>query len=218
MHLDRIGSRWAMALAFALAACGGTSPKGPAQWEACRASAAANARVQADVDQGTAFKVLGTPTLVVNGMSYFGPAPSEIEGIVASAIASAAASGIPPASYYQQAVLDANAGDMPVPVGDAPVRGPADAWVTLVEFGDFECPYCRNAEPAIEAVLAAHPDDVRLVYKEFPLPQHDQAMPAALAADCADQQGQFWEMHDLLEKGSLDDGALVGYANQLGLK
>lgn len=223
MHLDRMGSRGAVALALVLAACGGAGPKGPPQWEACRGSAAALARVQADQAQGDAFRVQGTPTLVVNGESSFGLPPTaseprDLEQLVLDALAAAQQSGIPPASYYQQAVLDAHAGDMPVPVDGAPVRGPADAYVTLVEFSDFQCPYCRNAEPTIEAVLAAHPNDVRLVYKEFPLSFHENALPAALAADCAGQQDQFWPMHDLLMKGALDDGALVGYANQLGLK
>jgi len=209
-------------LALALAACGGSSAKGPPQWEACRNSAEARARVQADVDQGAAFSVPGTPTLAVNGAGYFG-LPPDLPTIVADAIAAAQADalakGIDQAHYYDQAIVGGKMGDMPVPVDSAPVRGPPDAWVTIVEFSDFQCPFCRGAEPTIEAVLAAYPTDVRLVYKEFPLTGlHDRALPAALAADCAGQQAQFWPMHDLLFNGSLEDDALVGYANQLGLQ
>jgi protein-disulfide isomerase len=226
MHLAR--SPWSAAsLLLTLTACGGSDPKGPPQWEACRASAAARARVDADILQGDAFGVPGTPTLAVNGTRYFGLPPTQqdprdLATIVASAIqaaqSDATARNIAPADYYQQAVVGSSTVDMPVPVDAAPVRGPADAWVTIVEFSDFECPFCRDAEPTLEAVVAAHPADVRLVYKEYPLPFHDRAMPAALAADCAGQQDKFWDMHDLLMSGPLDDAALVGYANRLGLQ
>ncbi len=224
MHLARSPWSATAALLLALTACGGSDPKGPPQWEACRASAAARARVDADIAQGDALGVPGTPTLAVNGTRYFGlpQPPQDLATVVASAIqaaqADAAARNIAQADYYQQAVVLSTTVDMPVPVDAAPVRGPADAWVTIVEFSDFECPFCRDAEPTLEAVVAAHPADVRLVYKEYPLPFHDRAMPAALAADCAGQQLKFWEMHDLLMGGSLDDAALVGYANRLGLQ
>lgn len=207
-----------------LAGCGGSDPaaSGPPRWEACRSSAEARARVQAEVDQGNAFGVQGTPTLVVNGTSYLGlptqPSTPGLEAIVTSAIAVAQASGVPRDQYYDQLVVAASSGDMPVPVGSAPVRGPPDAWVTIVEFSDFQCPYCRSAEPELEAVLAAHPQDVRLVYEQYPLAFHDRALPAALAADCAGQQDRFWEMHDLLMAGALDDASLAGYARQLGLE
>jgi protein-disulfide isomerase len=108
---------------------------------------------------------------------------------------------------------------MRVPLGDSPQRGPSDAWVTIVEFSDFQCPFCGMAEPTIEQVLALHPADVRLVYKHFPLPQHPGARPAANAAECARVQGTgyFWEMHDLLfaNQRSLDDASLAGYASRI---
>jgi protein-disulfide isomerase len=226
MHVHR--SLIVVCFSLALAASGGGSARGPAEWEACRNSAEAKARVQADVTQGLQFAVPGTPTLVVNGTSYFGLPPTQndprdLMAIVTDAIrtaqSDAAVKNLDRSVYYDQGIVAGGVGDMPVPVGAAPVRGPSGAWVTIVEFSDFQCPFCRNAEPTIEAVLAANAADVRLVYKEFPLTSlHENAMPAALAADCANQQGKFWEMHDLLMKGSLDDGALVGYAEQLGLK
>src|SRR5512142_922790 len=79
-----------------------------------------------------------------------------------------------------------------VPVGDSPTRGPADAWVTLVEFGDYQCPYCGASEPTIRQVDAQR-SGLRWVWKDFPLPQHSRALPTAIAAQCAYTQGQFWE-------------------------
>lgn len=111
---------------------------------------------------------------------------------------------------------------MPVAIGDAPMRGPVDAWVTVVEFADFQCPYCGLAEPRVTELLAMYPDDVRLVYKHFPLPQHANARPAANAAECARAQGvapdgYFWEMHDLLfaHGSALDAASLATYAGQV---
>ncbi len=111
---------------------------------------------------------------------------------------------------------------MRVPLGDSPQRGPSDAWVTIVEFGDFQCPYCGSVEPTVKQVLALYPTDVRLVFKHFPLPQHANARPAANAAECARVQGaapdgDFWEMHDLLfaNQSALGAASLAGYAGQI---
>ena len=80
---------------------------------------------------------------------------------------------------------------------DAPSRGPADAPVTIVEFGDFECPYCGGLEPTLEMVLKNYAGKVRLVFREYPLPSiHPLAAKAAEAAMCAKEQGKFWELHD----------------------
>jgi protein-disulfide isomerase len=85
-----------------------------------------------------------------------------------------------------------------VPVGDSPVRGPADAWVTIVEFSDFQCPYCRAAQPTLATVLPEFGSDVRHVFKHFPISGHAYALPGAVAAVCAHDQGPFWEFHDRL--------------------
>ena len=81
---------------------------------------------------------------------------------------------------------------------DLPARGPADAPITIVEFSDFQCPYCARAAGTVAQVLAANPD-VRLVYAHLPLDNHAWAQPAALAATCAAQQTDdaFWALHDL---------------------
>jgi protein-disulfide isomerase len=91
------------------------------------------------------------------------------------------------------------------------VRGAAAAPVTIVEFSDFHCPFCRRVQPVLEQVLARYGDKVRLVYRDFPLDlAHPQARRAAEAARCAGEQGRFWEFHDSLYRSDPDasDAAL----------
>lgn len=100
--------------------------------------------------------------------------------------------------------------------GSEPQRGPSDALVTIIEFSDYECPYCQKAhEPLMDAL--ADNDDVRLIFKHYPLPMHRNAIPAARAAWAAQQQGKFWEMHEHLFEvgGKLDDIEQV--AERMGL-
>jgi protein-disulfide isomerase len=100
-----------------------------------------------------------------------------------------------------------------------PERGDDNARVTIVEYSDFQCPYCREVEAALHQVLTKYDGQVRLVYMDFPLPFHKHAMDAAIAARCADEQGQFWPYHDLLIKNpsSLSAPELETFARQLGL-
>ena len=101
-----------------------------------------------------------------------------------------------------------------------PQRGRADAPVTIVEFSDFQCPYCGKFTPILAQVLAAYPTQVRLIYRYFPIPTlHPDAEKAAEAAVCAGKQGKFWEMHDTLfaEQGALGVAALKEKAKRLGL-
>ncbi|MCA9538567.1 MAG: thioredoxin domain-containing protein [Myxococcales bacterium] len=100
-----------------------------------------------------------------------------------------------------------------------PSRGPANAPVTIVAFADFECPYCARAAGVVESVRQRYGDKVRLVFRDFPLEFHQNAVPAAIAARCADAQGKFWPMHDALfsEHRNLTPPALRGLAEQLKL-
>ncbi len=107
----------------------------------------------------------------------------------------------------------------PVDVERDHVRGPADAPVTLVEYGDFECPYCGQAEPIIRELLTDF-GDLRYVWRHLPLGDvHPQAQLAAEASEAAAAQGAFWQMHDLLldHQGALGPKALIRYAERLGL-
>jgi len=100
------------------------------------------------------------------------------------------------------------------------IRGASDAPVTLVEYGDFECPYCGQAEPAIRELLADWGDDLRYVFRHLPLSDvHPWAQLAAEAAEAASAQGSFWEMHDLLlaHQDDLAPSSLRRYAEELGL-
>lgn len=100
-----------------------------------------------------------------------------------------------------------------------PSKGPANAKVTMVEFSDFQCPYCSRAVPAVDAILKAYPNDVRVVFLHFPLNFHEQAMPSALAAQCANVQGKFWEFHDKLfaNQGGLGTEMYAATAKEVGL-
>lgn len=102
---------------------------------------------------------------------------------------------------------------------EGPSKGPADAPVTIVEFSDFQCPYCAKARQTVDQVMASYAGKVRLVFRQFPLPFHDKAPKAAEAALCANEQGKFWEMHDRLFEGQDKLGAddLKATAKALGL-
>ncbi len=108
--------------------------------------------------------------------------------------------------------------------GNAPFRGDADAPVVIVEFADFQCPYCgRWYAQTLPRILATYPDQVKFVYRHFTI-FGDDSVRAAMAADCANDQGKFWEMHDRLftrlennEQASLSEDALISYAQELGL-
>lgn len=102
---------------------------------------------------------------------------------------------------------------------DAPVLGPKDAPITIVEFTDYQCPYCQKAQLAVDRVMESYKDKVRLVYQEFPLDFHPQAKPAGVAARCAGEQGRFWEMHAglLRTPGPLDENDVKSRAAALGL-
>jgi protein-disulfide isomerase len=105
-----------------------------------------------------------------------------------------------------------------IPAG-APATGPDGAPVTIVEFTDYQCPYCHRAQGTIDAVLQRYSGKVRLVHLDFPLDGHPQAVPAARAARCAGEQGKFWEYHRglMTGQGTLDDADLKGRASKLGL-
>jgi protein-disulfide isomerase len=100
------------------------------------------------------------------------------------------------------------------------IQGPADAAVTLVEYGDYECPYCGAAYPIVKELQARMGDGLKFVFRNFPITtSHPHAEQAAEAAEAAAAQGRFWEMHDLLYENQrrLRDQDLHAYAEQLGL-
>ena len=106
-----------------------------------------------------------------------------------------------------------------IPIGSSPVRGNPNAPVTIVEFSDFQCPYCSKLQPTIKQVLAAYPDKVKLVFKEFPLSFHKQAKNASKATLAAGEQGKYWEMHDLVFENynKLNEAKFKEFITKLGL-
>lgn len=98
------------------------------------------------------------------------------------------------------AAAPAPTGTVPTVSNDDHIKGNKNAPVTLIEYSDFQCPYCGSFEPTLDTVMAKYKDQVRLVYRHFPLSFHPNAEPAALAAECASEQGKFWEFHGAMFK------------------
>jgi Na+/H+ antiporter NhaA len=180
---------------------------------------------------GTIAGIGFTVSLLVANLAFHGAQLEEAKlGILSAAVCSAAltwlifrATALLPRQLRIRALLGTSEAiiDLATPVDPDRdhTRGPDDAPVTLVEYGDFECPYCGRAEPIVRELLSDF-GDLRFVWRHLPLSDvHPRAQAAAEAAEAAAQQGAFWEMHDLLldHQGALKPNDLVGYAEELGL-
>jgi protein-disulfide isomerase len=106
-----------------------------------------------------------------------------------------------------------------IATANSPSLGPANAPVEIVEFSDFQCPFCLRAHPTVDQVLKTYGDRVRFVYRHYPLPGHPNARPAAEAAECAAEQGKFWPYHDKLfaSQSRLSEADLKQDAAELGM-
>jgi protein-disulfide isomerase len=100
-----------------------------------------------------------------------------------------------------------------------PTLGPSNAPIEMIEFSDFQCPYCQRANPTVTQVLNLYGDKIRFTYRHYPLPNHPNARPAAEAAQCANAQGKFWPFHDRLfaNPSQLGTGDLTRHAAAVGL-
>jgi predicted DsbA family dithiol-disulfide isomerase len=106
----------------------------------------------------------------------------------------------------------------PISMKDVPVRGDSTARVTILEFADFECPYCQQLQPILDKIETDFKGKINFAFKDFPLPMHPDAPKAAEAAHCAGAQGKYWEYHDVMfDKKALDIASLKSYSSQLGL-
>jgi protein-disulfide isomerase len=106
-----------------------------------------------------------------------------------------------------------------IPAGWPGVKGPEKAPVTLIEFSDFQCPFCKRAEPTVTQLLTEYGDKIRFAYRDYPLSFHPRAFPASVAAHCAAEQGKWWEMYSNLMKvdGDLSDDDLKKRATTVGV-
>jgi protein-disulfide isomerase len=198
------------------------------RWKHWLTSPTASEQVRRDLRLAGQFNVRSTPTSFVNGLRVEGSKPyAELRQIVdrerRAALATLAA-GTPPNKLYVTRTKKnlINLGPDVVlracpKVGKSPTRGRHDALVTIVEFADFECEYCKRAQPTLTALLARYPETLRLVWKNFPLEQHARARPAAaLAMEVFEQRGDrhFWPLHDALFKAApaLSEGVLLDLA------
>ncbi|WP_438010279.1 thioredoxin domain-containing protein [Sorangium sp. So ce321] len=200
------------------------------------------AKIDADMAVGKSSGVTGTPASIINGVFLSGAQPidkftSVIDEQLKAAQA-AVASGTKPDKVYAKLAAENKAKAPPkqdrerpqeddktvwkVPVGDAPAKGPATALVTIVEWSDFQCPFCSKVVPTMDELVKTYGDKIRFVWKNNPLPFHQRAEPAAeLAMEARAQKGEkgFWDAYDLLWKNQqkLNDEDLLGYAKELGL-
>lgn len=145
--------------------------------------------VTSQATAGQTLGVQGTPATYINGYLVSGAIPyADFKAIIDEVIAGET----PTSQYAEKTAVD-------VKVTDADhVEGDASAKVTLVEYSDFECPYCMNHASTLKQILEEYSGKVRLVYRHFPLSFHANAQLAAEASECAGDQGKFWEMHDKL--------------------
>ncbi|MGF7238508.1 MAG: Na+/H+ antiporter NhaA [Frankia sp.] len=180
---------------------------------------------------GTIAGIGFTVSLLISGLAFTGDQLEEAKlGVLTAALAASLGTWVlfqgtallPTRLQFRALIGTATTlEDLAVPVDPDRdhIRGSHDALVTLVEYGDFECPYCGQAEPVLRELLAGH-GEVRYVWRHLPLSDvHPHAQLAAEAAEIAGMRGQFWEMHDLLfrHQEALRPNELVGYAEQLGL-
>ena len=198
-------------------------------------------RIQEDMKLGSSVGANGTPTLFFNGRQLVGAQPFDrMRAVIDEELkkADALLGGAKPDARFYDRACDANvaaAPAAPVPAAaqapapgavqkvdvrpDDPVRGNPRAPVTIVLFSDFQCPFCARVGPTLDEVERTYGDKVRIVWKHQPLPFHQQALPAAEAAEAAREQGKFWQMHDRLfaSQRELSPDAYGRIARELGL-
>lgn len=190
--------------------------------------------IEADSDLSDDLGVTGTPTFFVNGRALVGAQPIEnFQALIGEEMAKAealVAAGTPPAKVYEARQSQAEPPPLPPrvtlppPGKGSPGKGAAAGKVVVQMFADFQCPYCARGAETMDALIKAFPSSVRVVWRNLPLPMHDQAQLAAEGAmEAFAQQGAagFWKMHDLLladpTTGNLERAALERHAARLGL-
>jgi protein-disulfide isomerase len=203
-------------------------------------------KVREDMALAQELGATGTPAFRINGITLTGAQPydrfAELIDAELQASRQLLAQGVSPQQVYAKRVASnftqpaaptaarpSGAGAATddstvwkVPLGKSPSRGPADALVTIVQFSEYQCPFCKRVEPTIDELLKRYPKQVRLIFKHNPLPFHNRAMPASLlAAEARAQRGDkgFWQAHEQLFQSQprLEDEDLLAIAEQLKL-
>lgn len=149
------------------------------QFQSCMDSGKYRNDIQNDINEGQSYGVQGTPTFFIDGKELVGALPF---------------------SDFQTAieVQIANETQNQIKTGTNLPQGSANVSVVIVEFSDYQCPYCKRAEPTIKQVLQQYSGKIVFYFRDFPLPIHTFAEKAAEASRCAGEQGKYWEYHDLL--------------------
>jgi protein-disulfide isomerase len=197
-------------------------------------------RIKRDMDDAAKFGARGTPNFFINGHNFRGAQPLEaFKSVVDDELKKAdtkLASGTSRGQLYASFIkdgLDKAAAPAPTQrpgepdaatrfhadVKGAPIKGAKDALVTIVQFSDYQCPFCSRVEPTINQVMKEYQGKVRVAWRDLPLPFHPNAKPAAIAARAAGEQGKFWEMHDKIfaDQAHMDRPTYEKYAGELGL-
>jgi len=179
----------------------------------CMNSGEKKAVVEAETSEGNNAGITGTPGFLINGRLLGGAFPFEsFKEIIDKELEGKGSDKVTDYSKNLQDAAAQGAFDpkpRPYTVGNASVRGGKNAKVVIVEFSDFQCPYCSKAHPTIKQVLKEYGDKVTLAYKHFPLVSiHPRAQITAEAAECAKDQGKFWEFHDQLFEKQTDWSSL----------
>jgi len=175
-------------------------------FEQCLSDDATVAVVKAEMDQAASLGVQGTPGFFINGRFLGGAFPIETFREIIQKELDGTATGAC-TDYSEELQQYCSTPENPafkpeaveVALGNSPRFGPKDAKVTIVEFSDFECPFCSRAYATVNQIKTEYPKDVAIVYKHLPLTNlHPHAEKAAQATVCAQNEGKFWEMHDKL--------------------
>lgn len=195
--------------------------------------------LRSDQAQALRLGANGTPHFFINGVRISGAQPfEEFKKVIDAQMKRAdavLATGVSRKDLYDTLIRDgltqqpappSQPPQAPAPTArnvepgeGSPALGAKNAKITIVEWSDFQCPFCSRVEPALKQVMDTYKGDVRLVWRNEPLPFHPNAMPAAKAAMAAARQGKFWEMHDLMfsHQGDLSDAKYEEWARQVGL-
>jgi len=161
------------------------------KFDKCLDDGATAERVAAEQKEGAALGVSGTPSFFINGILVVGALPqTNFEEIIDAELKDGSGEKV------AETVTGEKVARVKLAMTSGYLKGPKDAQIKLVEFTDFECPFCSRAFPAIEGVLKKYEGKISIEYKSFPLAFHPYAQKAAEAALCAGEQGKFWEMHD----------------------